>query len=155
MKIKWRWIPIAIVAVAIGVTGCSGSLAEKVPTIHIDVDDEKMDPVDHYLPIDRRAFHGVRKVDLDKALSGDGAMAVAIGNEFANANHLTEARFWYQIAAENGNAIGMNNFAILLEELDCHRANYWLAKAVAAGGVGKQSVISMKKGLEESQASCK
>jgi TPR repeat protein len=64
------------------------------------------------------------------ALSGDGKVALALGEEFAEMNRKSEARYWYQISSENGNGIAMNNLANLLRESDCERANFWLAKAL-------------------------
>lgn len=140
---------------AVGVTGCHGSSVERVPTVDVDVDEEKVDVVDHYLEIDRRALIGVDKASADKALAGDGPTAVAIGNAFADANHITEARFWYRIAAENGNAIGMNNFSIAVSELDCRRSIYWLKKAISQNTLGSKTQATMRKELEEVTASCK
>ncbi|MEL1264113.1 hypothetical protein [Pseudoxanthomonas putridarboris] len=123
--------------------------------VKLDIDEQKVDLIDRYLDIDRLALVGVDDADISIALNGDGPTAVAIGDEFANANRLTEARFWYRIAAENGDAIGMTHMAIATRDLDCRRANYWLERALQVGGLGKASEKSNRESLANYKASCK
>ncbi len=154
---RFKYSAVIVIAIA-EITGCNqqaeSSMARPV-VVDVEVDEEKVDLVDHYLEIDKRAFVGVKEVDANKALNGDGPIAVAIGNAFADANHLTEARFWYRIAAENGDAIGMTHMAIAARDMECRRANYWLEKALTKGGLGERSEDSMKASLKEYKASCK
>lgn len=145
---------ILLAAISFGVAGCAQQ-NERIPTVQIDVDEEQVDVVDHYLEIDRRALVGVDKTLAAKALDGDGPTAVAIGNAFADANHITEARFWYRIAAENGSAIGMNNFSIALTEFNCRRSIYWLKKAIAENRLGEEARVEMQRELAEATAACK
>lgn len=154
MKKKSRWFVIVLVTVMVSAMGCARQ-GEQIPTVQIEVNEEQVDVVDHYLEIDRRALVGVDKALAAKAFDGNGATAVAIGNAFAEANHITEARFWYRIAAENGNAIGMANTAVAARELECRRANYWLREALAKGRFGKETEDSMRRSLKEYEASCK
>ena len=126
----------------------------KPVVVHIAVDEEKVDVVDHYLEIDRRALLGVDKTSANKALAGDGPTAVAIGNAFADANHITEAHFWYRIAAENDDAIGMNNYSIAVNDFDCRRSIYWLKKAIARNELGEKTQSMMRKELAAAKANC-
>ena len=152
MRKSSKWLYAVFV---VGVSGCGKSPAEKIPTVQVDVDEERVDVADHYLEIDRRALIGVDKSSADKALAGHGPTAVAIGNAFSDANHITEARFWYRIAAENGSAIGMNNYSIAVSEFDCRRSIYWLQKAISQGALDSKTQAAMRKELEEATASCK
>jgi hypothetical protein len=145
---------ILLAAISFGMVGCAQQ-HERIPTVQIDVDEERVDVVDHYLEIDRRALVGVDKALAAKALDGDGPTAVAIGNAFADANHITEARFWYRIAAENGSAIGMNNFSIAAAEFNCRRSIFWLKKAIAESTLGAEIRVEMQRELAEATATCK
>lgn len=153
----------SVIALAFGVAaicGCdqkrnASEYAALTRNVHLDgLDYERRDVVDHYLPIDRRAFRYVSPADKSKALSGDGPAAVAIGNAFAAANYTVEARFWYQVAAENGDPIGMTHYSVLLSELSCERANFWQRKALERANFGPTHK-EMERLLRKSEAECK
>lgn len=122
---------------------------------YVDVDEQNSDLVDHYSDMDRRAFRGVRQADAKRALGGDPEMALTIAFAFAEANHVTEARYWFQIASENGSPVAMTHLSVILQESDCRRANYWLERALDTGEFGGPTESSMKSSLATYKAACK
>jgi len=120
------------------------------------IDDERMDLTDYYLSVDKRSLQGVSEADAQRALAGDGAMAYAIANEFGASNYLTEARFWFQIAAENGDARGMLYYAIYMDPISCHRANYWRRRALNGDlPVSNERRAQIERRLREGELECK
>jgi TPR repeat protein len=81
-----------------------------------------------YVELDQIAHAGVIPEDSNKALRGDASAALEIAIKFADLGKDQEARYWYQIAAENGSPIGMQHFSVFLRKADCLRANFWLKK---------------------------
>ena len=130
---------------------------DPLPTANVSIDADEQNPnlVDRYHEIDKRALLEVKREDAGRALRGDREMALAIAFEFAEANQVTEARFWFQIASENGSAIAMTHLSVMLQDSDCRRANYWLKKALATGEFGEPTESSMKASLASYEAGCK
>ena len=134
--------------------GCQEKI-HSIPAVEVSVSEDPPQLEDAFVPIALRSLRGVRSSDARKALEGDGAMAVAIGNAFADRNHVTEARYWFTVAAENGNSTGMAYLAIAERQTSCARANFWLRKALETGGLGRHSESSMRASLPKYESSCK
>jgi TPR repeat protein len=151
MNLGLQFFGVVLVATAL-VSSCA---QEAAPETYVDVDEQNSDLVDHYSDVDRRALRGVRQADARRALGGNAEMALAIAFAFAEANHVTEARYWFQIASENGSAVAMTHLSVILQESDCRRANYWLERALATGELGGPTENSMKTSLAKYKVACK
>ncbi|WP_369975820.1 hypothetical protein [Xanthomonas bundabergensis] len=116
-------------------SGVTESDVKKYVKIEQKIDNRDMK--DRYSDLDRKSVVDVDSFAVQKALAGDGSIARMIGQEFSELNRADESRYWYQIAAENGDAIAMQNLSIALRASDCVRANFWLRKALADTKVKK------------------
>jgi hypothetical protein len=71
-----------------------------------------------------------------RGMEGDPAAALAVAEHYANVNSTSgrEAGFWWQIAAENGEADGMQMHGVRLwregGREKCARAVFWLKRAI-------------------------
>jgi TPR repeat protein len=109
------------------------SCAEKTASSQQVVPADKSKSLQRNAELERMAHMGVAIVDADAALSGDPSTALKIAISFAQGNKPQEARYWYQIAAENGDPIGMQHLSVFLRKSDCRRANFWLKKYLSFG----------------------
>lgn len=136
--------------------GCGKSEGEAEEELSLDYVTANIDPahVDHYLPLEKRALVGVDKKGAAAALAGNGYVARTIASEFASLNRVSEAKYWSQIGAENGDGISMQNLSVMLREENCVRANYWLAKALETSHLPSLARASMEKDLEKYKHAC-
>ncbi|MBB5884358.1 MULTISPECIES: hypothetical protein [unclassified Xanthomonas] len=115
---------------------------------------ESRDMKDRYSDLDRKSFVNVDRLAAQRALAGDGMIARMIGQEFSELNRADESRYWYQIGAENGDAIAMQNLSIALRVSDCVRANFWLKKALEDKAVKKIYRDAWVRDLEHETSVC-
>ena len=111
--------------------------------------------VDDFAPIELRARAGVDPLALSKALEGNRVIPRAIGESFARRQRMSEARYWFQIGAENGDGISMQQLSITLRKENCWRANYWLVKALETSHLPSLSQSSMEQDLVTYKEQCK
>ena len=75
---------------------------------------------------------------ISKALDGDSHAAARLAWYYGQIKwDKYKSRFWFRIAAENGDPVSMYNLAIIYDGLDSpnehERAHFWAAKAAADG----------------------
>lgn len=112
-------------------------------------------PLDMFSELDRMARDGVDPVLVNASMKGDGRKAVSIGDRFSRLGKFVEARYWFSIAAENGDGVGMQRLSTLLRSSDCVRANYWLKKALLSGDLKGASLNANRLDLKKYEAECK
>lgn len=122
--------PHAFLVLAAMVFACScENKAERDQVASVPVSNvEKKQVV--FVKIRDSATSGIDKNKMRLALDGDAGIALELASGFADQNKLDEAIFWYQISAENGNAIAMQHLSVYLRSIDCVRANYWLRRYI-------------------------
>lgn len=135
-------------------SGDDGVVDPVLSSKYVSVEDDRINLTDNYLEIDRKALVGVDKKAANQALSGNGKVARAIGSEFAAVNRVDEARFWFQVAAENGDGVAMRNLSLALEDFSCTRSIYWLKKSLDTNHIGKMARASMEKELVINTKKC-
>ena len=149
----WEW---TVLCLAIGTVGCAPAQdpysAKERRLVNLSPQESRL--IDDYAKLDRRAAQGVDKAAAAAALSGDGFRALLIGSEFAQKNMLSEARFWFQVSAENGNGVGMQRFSTMIRTSDCRRANYWLERALTTDDIRGETRIANERDLELFKSSC-
>lgn len=71
------------------------------------------------------------------ALSGSAEPAFSLAHYYSDRNKREEAKYWVQIAAENGHVAAMRSFAYLLDEggnkEEKIRAEFWISQANRCG----------------------
>lgn len=67
----------------------------------------------------------LQPVGFREALLGDVAAAETIANRYANQEQWDAAKYWFQIAAENGSLESMNRLSIVLAKTDALRSKFW------------------------------
>jgi TPR repeat protein len=140
-----------LILVSIVLAACGNPDRELVD---LDLEAPPHPVADEYWFYERRALEVPAPQMVADALDGDALAALTLADKFADANRTTEARYWYQVAAENGSAAAMNNLAIVMQRTNCRRAIYWFRKAVETDEFAGDQESAIRETLVELEASC-
>ena len=144
---------IFAIFLGLAASGCLGE--SESPLVELTVPPaEGSEATDRYIEIDRLALVGVKHDQAVRALAGDAALAQEIGSRFAELRRTSEARLWFQVSAENGDAAGMSQMSVLMRDSNCHRANFWLERSLDFGKFSAQTKESMRQALSSYRKTC-
>lgn len=151
---------IALIVLLACLCGCardsiSAEEAEFLRDDYVIADSIEPRLVDDFTVIELRAHAGVDPVAVSKALAGNRVIPRAIAESFAKRQSKSEARYWLQIGAENGDGISMQQLSITLRKENCRRANYWLERSLETTHLPSLSRSAAEQDLEEYRKTCK
>jgi hypothetical protein len=150
---------LAVVALFVIFSGCSrDSISEEEKKFlrddYVRLDNVQPQRSDDFALLESRAHAGVDPVALSEAFSGNRVVPRAIAESFAKAQRMSEAEYWLQIGAENGDGISMQQLSITLRKRNCGRANYWLEKSLETNHLPSLARSSAEQDLEEYKEAC-
>jgi len=148
-----------LTAVFLCLSGCGhDSLSEEeakyLRSDYVRLDDVRPRLADDFTSLESRARAGVDPSALAQALSGNRVIPRAIADSFARNQRMSEARYWLQIGAENGDGISMQQLSITLDRESCWRARYWLERAVKSGHLPSLAQSDAEEGLAKYAKTC-
>lgn len=131
----------------------SGSCARKPPP---SVASSEQVAMPAKATIEASALEDVLEVDANAAFEGDPNAAMSIAEGFADAEKFEPAKYWYQIAAENGNPQAKQALAILLRKSNCRRAIFWLESYLSHGAdvIGAEPYVQTQASLKGYREEC-